>query len=160
MIRTIAPQRVNAVDFLISVKDNGRGIYTPKQTEKLFDYIASDIVRASNDWQCCKCGHPYTPPTTELHHAHIIARKHHTTRWLFKNGIALCGKDHKWLDEIKHIRTKLILRDDYSLPQMQFLLDIGYSKQSLVELAIRSQEIWKGDYSLVAFHLLEKVNCL
>lgn len=62
------------------------------------DTLYSKIIRFSG--LCARCGRA----GGKLQCAHIIGRKHKTTRWMLepvRNAVALCFACHAWLDEHK-----------------------------------------------------------
>lgn len=104
------------------------------------DTLYSKIIRFDKE-RCERCQH-----TAALQCAHIMSRRHLSTRWMLepvKNAVALCSACHDWFDT--HV-SKDILFDERLQKIKQpdnrywFLVDkCGYTFESLVDLYRRAQ---------------------
>ena len=81
---------------------------------EMADRLWSHAVREDWAWKCAVCGHR----KVEAHH--LVPRQHEATRYLLRNGIALCASHHQfdksvsphqnaagWLEWLESAHTEL-----------------------------------------------------
>lgn len=70
----------------VTKKKHASDSWLNKQLDKLW----SEVVRSKGE--CELCGR--RPPEVVLHAHHIFSRRHYSTRWDIRNGLALCNGCH------------------------------------------------------------------
>lgn len=71
-------------------KPTNKNVPAKGRLRDMADRLWSLAVRDDWGWKCAVCGYE----KTEAHH--LIPRQHESTRYLLRNGIALCSRHHQF----------------------------------------------------------------
>ena len=123
-----------------------------KQIKRMDDKF-SILIRCKSDFTCQRCLTQYEPYETingykipkQLTNSHFKSRRYFNTRWLVENCHALCLGCHRHFESDKEL-YKLWLSNCE-----------GYTEEQILLLHAKSQEIFKGNLTVIELWIDEQL---